>query len=235
MSYQWKPKTQKPTDPILPERLSLIVKAFDEKGLEYILNGDDRHEIEFWDTVRANPKSHRKYVNGIYRLKTNKQYVKDQTSDEVLIYSMSQEAEKYDGSHIQDDRTHGVIFKPDVRNNKNAQGKRQKVQFLGEIPYFLIPFSQEAVDVIIAKSDVGVDKFHVGYAANRGPEVITGHYYSILNLEDFIKGTFEELMDMGAYNYSAKLPRLEQWRAEGEEIKKTAHTVRSQGSQVRRS
>lgn len=234
MSYQWKPKAEKPQDPILPERLKQIVKAYDEKGLDYILNGDDRHEIQFYDTARANPGSHRRYVNGIYRLKTNKQFVISGQSDEALVFSMQQTAERYDGSHIQDDRTHGVIFKPDVRQNKNAQGQRQKVQFLGQIPYFSIPFTPEAVDKVINESDVGVDRFHVGYAVTRGPDLVQGNYYSILNIDDFKAGNFEELMDMGAYNYSAKQSRLAQWRAEGEEIKKTAHNVSSQGSQVRR-
>ena len=56
------------------------------------------------------------------------------------------------------------------------------------------------MDKVINESDVGVDRFHVGYAVTRGPDLVQGNYYSILNIDDFKAGNFEELMDMGAYN-----------------------------------
>lgn len=218
MSYKQKPVREEKVP--YTTRIQNIIDAHDAANIVYVLNGDDYHEMEFEEAVRARPETLQNYVISIYRIKTQKKYVIGGTTDEALVYYQQRTAEAYNGKHVQDDRIHGVYMKPVTRANRNEMGKSNRYDKIGEIPYFQIPFSPKAVDEIIKASVLDVDKFIVAYGSDKGPDITAGEKYSIHNKEDFKTGTFQELYDMGRYNYTAKEPRLVMWRSEGESIRK---------------
>ena len=96
-----------------------------------------------------------KYNNGllwITRLKTDKRYVINQASDEVLIYYARRFVSDYAKMPIYDNRTHGYILEPVVQPKINPMtGVVEKYEPVSEKPYFWIPFSPEAVDKIISE------------------------------------------------------------------------------------
>lgn len=234
MSYKQKITKELPIE--LTPRLKKIIAACDAKGLEYIQKGEDYHEMEFLDAITKKPAEHHYYVISFYRLAIpNPLLCEDKKSTEVLTCYVQQTGEKFNGEPIQDDRMHGVYLIPETRNNRNLTGRTQKVQVTNEIPQYEWGWTPEKIDEIIAKSEIAVTQFYVGKGTGRGPEITTGNVYAIQNLDDFKRGTWQELWDMGVYNYSTTEPRLDQWRKEGAEVKKqtrqlsTMSTAAAQG------
>lgn len=225
MSYKQKPVKDDPLP--LSEKLLLLQAAYDRAGLEYVKSSSDYREMEFLDAVQRRPDTHRKFITSIYRLKTQKKFVVGGESDEALIYHMQETVQNHSDEYIVLDHHKGYWWNIDTRLNKNAQGHTAKVQVLGEFPVFQIPFSPEAVDGITDASMLEVSQFYVGTASPRGPNISTGDIFIIKNRDDFKSGTFDELMDMGRYNYSTNEPRLSKWREEGDLIKKQSQTITS--------
>ena len=201
--------------------------AYDRAGLVYVIKSEDRDEAAFLDAVARRPDTHRKYVKSIYRLKTEKRFVEGNTADEVLVYWMDESVLDFSDKNIDFGRYRGYWWDINARQNKNLQGNTQNVQVLNEFPVFQIPFSPEAVDQIMDYSLNDVNQFYVGTASDRGPNLTTGDIYAVKNKDDFKNGTFQELMDMGMYNYMAKESRIAKWREEGDTIMKQSQTITS--------
>jgi hypothetical protein len=225
MSYKQKPVKDDPLP--LSDKLVKLQAAYDRAGLEYVKSSADYREMEFLDAVQRRPDTHRKFITSLYRLKTPKKFVVGGESDEGLIYHIQETVQNHSDEYIVLDQHKGYWWNIDTRLNKNAQGHTAKVQVLGEFPVFEIPFSPAAVDRVCDESLLDVSQFYVGTANTRGPNVSTGDIYIIKNKDDFKNGTFDELMDMGRYNYSTNEPRLSKWREEGDLIKKQSQTITS--------
>ena len=225
MSYKQKP-VKEPEVTFSP-RVKLLQDAYDRAGLEYVIKSEDRKEALFLDALARRPDTHRQYVKSIYRFKTEKRFVVGNESDEVLIYWMDETVLDFSDRNIDWGSYKGYWWNIDTRINKNLQGTPAGTQVLGEFPVFQIPFSAEAVDKIMGYSLNDVNQFYVGTASDRGPNIRTGDLYQIFNKEDFKHGTFQELIDIGRYNFSAKEPRLAKWREEGETIIKQSQTITS--------
>jgi len=231
VSYKQKP-VKEPEVTFSP-RVKLLQDAYDKVGLEYVIKEEDRNEARFLDAVQRRPDTHRQYVKSIYRLKTEKRFVVGNESDEALIYWMDETVLDFSDRNIDMGSYKGYWWNLDARQNKNLQGNTAKVQVLGEFPVFQIPFSADNVDKIMGYSLNDVNQFYVGTASDRGPNISTGDIFQILNKEDFKNASFQELMDMGRYNFSAKEPRLSRWREEGETIIKQSQTITSTMSNAR--
>jgi hypothetical protein len=233
VSYKQKPVKDQPLP--LSERIMLLQAAYDKAGLEYVKTSQDYKEMEFLDAVARRPDTHQKFITSIYRLKTQKKFVVGSESDEALVYHIQETVQNHSDEYIVLDQHKGFWWNIDTRLNKNAQGQTAKVQVLGEFPVFQIPFSPQAVDDVINESLLEVSQFYVGTASPRGPNITTGDIYIIKNKDDFKNGTFDELMDMGRYNYSTNEPRLIKWREEGDLIKKQSQTITSMTDNVTRN
>ena len=225
MSYKQKP-LKEPEITFSP-RVKLLQDVYDKAGLVYVIKSEDREEAAFLDLVARRPDTHRKYVKSIYRLKTEKRFVEGNQSDEALVYWMDESVMDFADKNKDFGMYRGYWWNINARQNKNLQGNTQGVQVLNEFPVFQIPFSPEAVDQIMSYSLNDVNQFYVSMASDRGPNISTGDKYVVKNKDDFKNGTFQELMDMGAYNYVAKESRLAKWREEGELIMKQSQTITS--------
>lgn len=224
MSYKQKPI--KPDTVIYPARLQEIIDAYDRANIVYPINNEDRNEMLLEDAIKARPESLQKYVVGIYRLKTQKQFVIGESSDEALVYYMQRSATLYNGQPVQDNRPLGYYWNPVTKVLTDVMGKPIKYNLTKTVPFFKIPFSPEAVDKIMEESDIDVTQFYIGQASNNGPELVQNNLkYQIWNLDDFKQANFQELWDMGKYNYTAKEARLDAWRKEGQNIRKQTQNL----------
>ena len=227
-SYKQKPK-QDLEEPIYPFRVQQLMAAYDRNNIVYQLKKEDREEMRLEDAERRGFGKIQSFVTWITRLKTDKRFVINQESDEVLIYYMRRFVPDYAKIPIYDHRTHGYILEPVTSPKVNPMsGMIEKYEPTSEKPFFWIPFSKEAVDKILAESITGCDQFQIGYANPTGPNIVQkDELFTIRNIDDFKEGTFSELWDMGRMNYTATEPSLERWRSEQKEIKKQAKIFKS--------
>lgn len=227
MSYNYKIKPVK-QDPLpIPPNIQKIIDDHDKAGLIYIRGALDDQEIAFLDLVNRRPDTHQRYISSIYRLKTHKKFVADQSTDEVIIYHMKEEVKNHLDLYVPLDRERGYWWQKNTRMIRDASGQGTRPQILNDTPVFEIPFKPETVDKLIELSAIGVQNFHVGYAATEGPSIMRGDPSTIKNVEDFKNAEHQELIDMARYNYSTNEPRLDEWRAEGKSIMKQSRTITS--------
>jgi hypothetical protein len=226
-TYRQKPQNQENTVIYTP-RISEILKAYDEAGIEYIIQEDDRKEMEYEDAARMKPDSKQEFVSSIYRIKTHKRFVLNQASDEALIYYKRRVALRYNNTAVEDNRFFGVLMKPVTRSVLDEFGKIKKVEKTLETPFFSIPFTPQAVDDIIAQSLTDVDQFYLAQGTIQGPGFVQKKdIFQILNKDDFKEGTFEELWDMARMNYTNREPQLSFWRKERNDILRQAKNFKS--------
>lgn len=226
----FKPKPIKPAELPTSQRIEDLKRLYDEAGLIYEIQSGDRNEMKLLDAKNRNENSYSAYVVYTIRVKTQKKNILTNAietdplkiTDEALIWYWQREALAFNGKRISDDRLDGCYLKPLTKPNLNMDGNTQSVQNLGTEPVFTTPFTPENLEMVIGWSKIDVHMFHLGKASVKGPDVIAGDSFTILNKEDFKYGTFDELWDMSRYNYTKMDPSLDAWRVEGIEVKKRA-------------
>lgn len=226
----WSPKKQKEYEPEPTQRIKDLIEISDKRGLDYKKSADDIFEMHFYDTARQTKNTLETFIPWLHRVKVNKNFVKDNASDEVLIWYEQNTVNQHDGEPMQLNQRCGVMLLP-VAKIRTKQGRKVVTGSQGTVPYYTTPFTPEKVDEIIASSITDVEKYHISYGTIKGPDVVTGVHRTIHNLDDFKYGTFQELWDMSAFNYSTKEPRLTMWREEGDQIKKQAQTFNAMAAQ----
>lgn len=227
-----RPKSHKKAELELSPRIKFLQMLYDEIDHDYIRSAHDDKEIELYEAAKGKPDYHQKIVNNIYRIKLvrpdqfyNNTYVDGKPSvTEVLIYYLSESAVKWNGQPVSIENVIGGFEKPLAPPTLNpATGKPQVQQQVTKYtPLFTIPFSPDEVDNIIAQSANQVDNLYVAAASATGKDFVAGTYYRVKNLQDFKQGTWQELMEMGVYNYHSADPRLQQWREDGPNIKRSS-------------
>lgn len=226
-TYRQKPKKQEDTI-IYTQRILDTIKDYDDAGIEYIIQQDDRQEMDYEDAARLRPDTVREFVTQIYRLKTQKRFVSDQSTDEVIIFYKRRSALRYNGEAIEDHRYWGYRMKPVGRPILDEHGRTKKVDKAGDIPFFTIPFKPKTVDKLIEDSLTDVDQFYIAHANVQGPDAVSRkNVFQILNKEDFKEGSFAELWDMARLDYTNRDPQLKFWREEREQILKQNKTFKS--------
>ena len=203
------------------------IDLYDQANIEYVVQYDDQKEMEFYDALShiTNPASHRCYVTTIYRVKTDRRFTINKSFDEALVYYMNQELETQSGKILQDNRRHELYWRPVTRPSRNTEGQATKWDVKYNEPFFTMPFTPENVDLIIEKSMNMVTDFNVALSSKQGPNEFIGNPLTILNLDDFKKGTWQELVDMNTYKFTRKDPALSDWRKEGPDIKKANRNI----------
>jgi hypothetical protein len=226
-TYRQKPRKQEESV-VYTQRIIDIQKDYDDAGIEYIVQEDDRQEMDYEDAARLRPDTVQEYVTHIYRIKTQKRFVVNQASDEALIYYKRRSALRYNGAIIEDHRMWGYRMKPIGRPLLDEHGRVKKVDKTGETPYFTIPFKPETVDKLIENSLTDVDQFYIAHATTNGPGAVsTKNVFQILNKSDFKEGTFPELWDMARLDYTSRDSQLKSWRLERDSILKQAKNFKS--------
>jgi hypothetical protein len=225
LSYRQKAKPE--TKLAYTPRVQTIISLYDQANIEYIPTYDDQKEMEFYDALSRNtdPMRHRRYVTTIYRVKTDKRFSINKSFDEALVYYMNQELETQSGLNLYDNRRHEFFWNPVTRPTRNAEGQATKFEPKYYEPLFTLKFTPENVDAIIEKSMNMVSDFCVALAARTGPNEFVGNPLTILNLEDFKRGSWQELVDMNTYRVTKKESALSEWRKEGENIKRANRNI----------
>ena len=225
MSYKQKPVEQK--QPNYTIRIKRLIEAYDKANLEYVLTPDDTKEMQFFNAAtNINPDLLQEFIPNVYRLKTNKRFLYGQVpTDEVIVFYSHRTCQLFSGKHIEDHRMHEYIWNPISRANRNAEGQSDVYTIIRYEPLFFLPFTKKAVEELQTRSITGITNLYVGTASRSSPDLTTGDIFAIRNIEDFKNGTWQELMDMGRFNYSTTESVLEDWRSEGDSIKKTSRSL----------
>lgn len=232
MSSTYKQKPRKQEDSVIyTPRIIDIIKDYDLAGIEYIIQKDDRREMEYEDAARTRPDTVQEFVTSIYRIKTQPRFVINGKSDEAIIYYKRRSALRYNGESIEDHRYWGYRMKPSTRPVYDEHGRVKKVDKIGETPFFLIPYEPKIVDELILGSLTDVDQFYIANSTTTGPGAVSQKdVYQIRNKEDFKEGTFSELWDMARLNYTNKESQLKEWRKNRDKILDQAKNFKSMSS-----
>lgn len=231
MSYKQKPVEEKKPDYTI--RIQRLINAYDIANLVYVPTSEDTKEMQFYNAATiVNPTLYQEFIPNVYRLKTNKRFVHGQTSDEVLVYYAHRTCQSFSGKHIEDHRMHEYIWKPITRPNRDKEGQSSNYTIIRYEPLFFLPYSKKAIEDLQQRSITGIANLYVGAASGSSPDLTTGEIYAIRNIDDFKNGTWQELMDMGKYNYSTTESVLEEWRSEGYNIKKTSRSILTSSTSV---
>jgi hypothetical protein len=151
-------------------------------------------------------------INRIMRLKDLR--AKTNSNSEYLVYDYTESLEDYnENDHHQDFKNSGVCELVQGKKIRDNNGKVTGSEIDGFKLKYLIPFSKAAVDNILKKNttDQKPDLL-VGYCRTKSRlhsrPVYEGRSYSILNLDDFKQGTFEQLYQLGERGLSEEKPSL---------------------------
>lgn len=213
----------------LSPRLKKIVQAYQDANLPYFKGPDDDRDVRFNHIAKKDPKSVKKFIVWIFRVKaapTSKKS-KDQPK-EYLVYYQHQTATANNGEEVSYSGNEGVWSKPLSRLAKDGEIERYKPA--GNEWILEIPFTKEKLQEIIDSSETEVTQFYLCHAAKTGDNWIGNNnkQYSIHNFDDFLNGGFDELWGMSEFGYSTSEPSLEGWRENQKQVKEAARAARLQ-------
>jgi len=175
-------------------------KAFKGYKLDYQVETVDLLEKIFDDRCRLKPESLKVTISAIYRVKDTR------TSAEWYYYnsvktvnnSLDQLAEPFSYQGYGFHRVPVITMKwneakganePDVTSYKHG---------------FELKWDKEEVTKLLQSSFLPCEYFYVGNVGGNANDPIATPYFQIHNQQDFLDGTFEDLMDMGRLGISYK-------------------------------
>lgn len=169
------------------ERLS---KAIGRKiNCSYIPETIDYLEKLFYDRVRAGKKdSLRTTINSVYRIRTAQ-------NEEYYFYAAFHTANNKFDQPIEPFswETYGYFRRPVINLALNEQRGEQEPRVTAFESCYQFPWDKEEVKKLIDSSYIPVQNLYVGKAGTREPIEMP---YSILNLEDFLEGSWQDLWDL---------------------------------------
>lgn len=235
-------KTQSNTLEI-PPRLKYLQKYYEKFQQPYNFTQVEFDEIDVFHFVKENPLSVLHIIDKVFRiyhkLRRKEYLVYDMTTmvtDPITkkpreiscryghyvlpVFGSANAVQPGQGAQAMFNQN-TVPFQPGMALSPQGDlnDKRYQVRKEGLIAAYTIDWNADAVAGLISKSSYQVTNFYVGYAANDVGQLIEGAPYTIRNKEDFLKGSFTELIEMGQYAYSTTTPALDNWRKEGATVK----------------
>lgn len=239
----------------IPPRLKYLQQYFAKFQQPYNFTQVEFDEIDVFHYAKENPLSVLRQIDQIFRIyhkQKKKEYlVYDMTTmvtDPVTkkprdiwarygyyvlpIFGAANQIQPGQGSQAMFNQN-AVPFQPGMQLTPQGDlnDKRYQVRKEGLMAAYTINWDSDAVRGLINKSNYEVTKFYVGYAATDAGNIIEGSPFTIRNKEDFLRGTFTELIEMGQFAYSTTSPALDNWRKEGATVK--SQTMEEQRTNMR--
>lgn len=207
--------------PLTP-RIENLIKVYKEKKLQYLPTYEDNQECVFFDNAKRDESLIQRYIPSLYRIKKrfnrfNKKEKED--TQEWLFWSELLTYPSMSGRPLQLTLDMGYYMEPITVEAKNNSGAVTNVKRTGYKYVPQEPFTKTKVEELLGKAQNTVTDFYVGYFSEHGDSFIDGQHYTILNVDDFLTGDFQELYEMSKFGYSTVEPSLELWRKEQSKVK----------------
>jgi hypothetical protein len=204
MSYRITQEEDK--EPILwPARVQTLMDEYKKAGkgfkgykLDYQVVTVDLLEKTFDDRCRLKPESLKVTINAIYRVKNIR------TNEEWYYYNavkscnnaLNQPAEpfSYQG--------YGHHRVPIIGNKWNEVRGENVPDIVSYKHGFELKWDSKEVKKFLDSSFLPCENFYVGYTGDNPNDPIAIPYYQIHNKQDFLEGSFEDLLDMGRLGVS---------------------------------
>jgi hypothetical protein len=195
---------EQPEKPIFPKRVQILIDEYAKAGtsagvgkkfhLQYQFETIDLHEKIFDDQARRKPESLKITVNAIYRVKntTNNEEFYYYAATKMCNNALNQPAEPFSYDRYGYHRVPVVTMRWDELKGENVPSVTNYKHG------FVLKWDKQEVKKLLDSSSVKCEYFYVGpVSLNSSSEPITDRHYQIQNLQDFLEGSFEDLMDHG--------------------------------------
>jgi hypothetical protein len=234
MSYEmksYKIENEQPTEPVKwSKRTQTLIDEYKKAGktmgknvnLQYQIETVDLLERTFEERVRLSPQSLKVTISHIYR-------VKDPRSAEEWYYyntvktvnnALGSPAEPFSYQGYGHHRVPVVGMRWDEAQGKNI------TDVIGYKHGWEQKWDKEEVKKLLDSSYLPCEYFYVGYTGDSANDPIAMPFYQIQNLQDFLEGSFEDLMDIGrlgiSYKEQASLYMVEAARQKEKENREAA-------------
>jgi hypothetical protein len=229
LAYRFTDEEQKQI--VWPKRVQILIDEYLTAGrqvnpnlrLDYQIETIDQHEKLFDDRAKQKPETLKILINSIYRVKT-------QDNEEYFFYSATKTCKNalnnperpftYD--------QYGYHKRPIVTLRWNETTQKSDPYIGSYAQGFELKWDKNEVKKLLDKSPVPCHNFYIDHAGNTANEPIGDHRYQIFNLDDFLDGSFEELISLGRYGLSGPKPSLYLLEAaeEQEKEKRKAEAVK---------
>jgi hypothetical protein len=206
-AYAFKPEKPIEETLVYSERVQKLQKEYDSYGLVYIVTPDDERERIFYEWVKNKPETYKKSVYAIYRVATKEQPRKE------YYYYRTWETVMQDNNIPRPpfESTIGVHMKPiiTIEQSKDESGKPVSVKKAAKhVNVWELEWNPKEVKTLLDSSFTRCESFYVGIASPHPEERIEGNPYTIHNVEDFLNGKFDDLMDLCKLGVSFDEPSL---------------------------
>jgi hypothetical protein len=209
LAYRFTDEEQKQT--IWPKRVQILIDEYLKAGrqvnsnlrLDYQIETIDNIEKLFDDRAREKPETLKVLINAVYRVKT-------QDNQEFYFYAATKTCKNalnnperpftYD--------QYGYHKTPIVTLRWNETANKTEPYIGSHSQGFELKWDKNEVKKLLDKSPVPCHNFYIDHAGINYNEPIGDHRYQISNAEDFLNGSFEDLMSLGRYGLSGPEPSL---------------------------
>jgi hypothetical protein len=230
LTYRFTDEEQKPT--IWPKRVQILIDEYLKAGrivnpnirMDYQIETIDNLEKLFEDRARAKPETLKVMITGLYRVKTS-------ANEEFYFYAATKTCKNalnnperpfsYD--------LYGYHKRPVVTLQWNETREISEPKVTSYEQGFELPWNKAEVKKLLDSSSVPCRNFYIDHAGINANEPIGDHRYQIFNVEDFLNGSFEDLISLGRYGLSGVEPSLyllETAREQEQEKRKAEATKR---------
>jgi len=189
---------------IWPKRVQILIDDHLKAGrsvndnirMEYQFQTIDYHEKIFENMCNQKPESLKIMITSMYRVKTlqNEEfyfYAATKTCNNALNQPAQPFSYEYYGYHRS----------PVVTMSWNETREKTEPKVTSHIHGFELKWDKQEVKKLLDSSIIPCENFYVGKAGvNANP--IEDHRYQILNMNDFINGSFEDLITLGRLGIS---------------------------------
>ena len=191
----------------LPKRISILIESYLDAGkkidknlrMHYDLETIDNQESIFEQKLRMNPNSLKILISAVYRVKHD--------NIEYYLYNMTRTCKnKLNNFERFSYEGYGHHRTPKITMRWNETIQKSEPAVTGYEHGFELPWNKAEVKKMLDSSTVTCEQFFIGRSGILASEPIASPYYQIFNIEDFLTGSFDDLMDLGRLGISYKSP-----------------------------
>jgi len=157
--------------------------------------------------ARQKPESLRTTINHLYRVK-NLNNGDELFGKEFYYFGATMMAKNMlgqEGEPFSYDR-YGFHLRPKLELQYDEALNEKKPRITSYEPVWEFKWDKEEAKNLLASSYLPCEQFYVGKCGKREPIDEGGRHYQIFCLEDFLEGTFDELMSLGKFGISYEHP-----------------------------
>lgn len=209
MTARFTDEEQKKT--IWPKRVQILIDDYLKAGrqinpnlrLDYPLETVDNLEKLFDDRAREKPETLKVLINSVYRVKTP-------DNEEFYFYSATKTCKNALNNPERPFTwdSYGYHRRPVISFQWNETREISEPKITSYEQAFELKWDKNELKKLLDKSPVACHNFYIDHAGLSSNEPIGDHRYAINNTEDFLNGSFEDLMSLGRYGLSGPEPSL---------------------------